>query len=64
MRAKHIGEKIFDRGVSKEQIVLIGYGETKPIYHQNYIDSLTTDDAKEEAHQANRRLELKILEIK
>ena len=63
-RARYVREDLLKRGVSEKQVTVVGYGETKPIYDKAFIENLTAEEAKEEAHYVNRRIELKILEIK
>jgi hypothetical protein len=63
---KHV-EYIFDKltglGIKPERLVANGYGEQNPIYTQQFIDGLKTEQEKEEFHQKNRRIELKILRL-
>lgn len=57
-RAQSCVTYLISRGVTKENIIAKGYGETKPV-------NACTNGKKcsEEEHQANRRTELKILEV-
>jgi outer membrane protein OmpA-like peptidoglycan-associated protein len=58
-RADAIGNYLIQRGIPKEQISTIGYGEDRLINHcQNDIE------CQEEAHRQNKRTELKITKIR
>lgn len=57
-RAKSAVDYIIAHGISKERIYAKGYGETIPV--NQCIDGV---DCTEEAHQANRRTEFKVVKI-
>lgn len=61
-RAMSVVNYLIDHGISKDRLKFAGYGETQLIVPDAEINKLT-GDAREEAHQQNRRTEFKILEI-
>jgi outer membrane protein OmpA-like peptidoglycan-associated protein/predicted negative regulator of RcsB-dependent stress response len=60
-RAKAVYDYVVDKGIDASRLEYKGYGETKPINSDEEIAKLATGEAKEEAHQENRRTEYKIL---
>ncbi|MCD6557042.1 MAG: OmpA family protein, partial [Bacteroidales bacterium] len=54
-RAASVKEFLFDKGIPKDKIVSKGYGESKPAF-------LPADT--EENRAKNRRVELKVIDIK
>ena len=48
-RAKRVVNYLVDNGISKERMVAVGYGNTKPIY---------PDPKLSQEEQANRRVEI------
>ena len=76
-RAEVIVDYLINKGVSADRVIAKGYGKTFPrfIYTNTsffkkgdfltdeYISKLKTEEQKEEAHQKNRRIELKILKV-
>ncbi len=63
MRAVAVYEYLILHGVSPDQLVDSGYGETKPVYSQFQIDSDTSKANKEKMYRANRRTEFKLLRV-
>lgn len=53
-RAKNVAEYLYDKGLSKDQIIYKGYGKRQPIVR----------DIRSPRQELNQRVELKILEIK
>lgn len=49
--------------VNSNQLKAKGFGESKPIYSKEYIATLTEDKAIQDAHQANRRVLVRIIDI-
>lgn len=60
-RAKSVHDYIVSKGVSADRLEHKGYGSSKPVYTDEQIAGLATDEEKEAAHQANRRTEYKII---
>ncbi|MCG3165136.1 MAG: hypothetical protein POELPBGB_00897 [Bacteroidia bacterium] len=62
-RAEAVANYLISKGVSAERIVSKGYEYKIPIISDEEIAKLKTEEQKEEAHQKNRRIELKILKV-
>lgn len=64
-RANSCVEYLISKGIPKERLVPVGYGENKPVEGLtcDFIESLPTEDEQEAAHQKNRRTQFKILSI-
>ena len=60
-RAKSVYDYVVNKGIDASRLTYKGYGATKPVYTDEYINGLNTDKEKEAAHQANRRTEYKII---
>jgi len=60
-RAQSCVDYLIKNGIAKDRLVVKGYGETKLIKTDAEIAKLKFRDEKEEAHQENRRTEIKIL---
>lgn len=60
-RAKSVYDYVISKGIDASRLSYKGYGETKPVYSDEYINGLSTEKEKEAAHQANRRTEYKIV---
>lgn len=60
-RAKSVYDYVISKGIDASRLSYKGYGETKPVYSDEYISGLSTEKEKEAAHQANRRTEYKIV---
>jgi len=60
-RARSAVDYIITQGISAERLVAKGYGETQLLISNEEIEKLPTAEAKEQAHQKNRRTEFKIL---
>lgn len=60
-RAKAVYDYVISKGIDATRLTYVGYGSTKPVYSDKYISELKSDEEKENAHQANRRTEYKIL---
>jgi len=60
-RAKAVYDFLVNKGVEAERLSYKGYGEENPINTDEEIAKLTTEEAKEKAHQENRRTEYRIV---
>ncbi|PHR48107.1 MAG: hypothetical protein COA32_06165 [Fluviicola sp.] len=60
-RAKAVYEYLIEKGVDKSRLSYKGYGESQPIYTDEEIEMLESEEAKEKAHQENRRTEYRIV---
>ena len=74
-RAESVVEYLMSKGIDKERLKAVGYGQRDPrillkntgsfkagdILDDNFIDKLKNNKTKEEAHQLNRRTEFKVL---
>jgi outer membrane protein OmpA-like peptidoglycan-associated protein len=60
-RAKSVFDYLVAKGIDKARLEHKGYGASQPVYSDDYIKGLSSDKEKENAHQANRRTEYKIL---
>ena len=60
-RAQSCVTYLIDNGISSSRLVSKGYGETKLIKTDSEIAKIKFQDEKEDAHQENRRTEIKIL---
>ncbi len=54
-RAKSVVEYLISKGINKDRLLAVGYGETQPI--NECIDGVSCSDSK---HAANRRTEFKV----
>lgn len=61
-RAQSAVDYIVSKGVNPSRIVAKGYGESQLIISDPEIAKLETPEAKERAHQRNRRTEFKVIE--
>ncbi len=61
-RAQSCVDYLTSKGIDKSRLNAKGYGEANPIIPDSEINKLTTEKAKEDAFQQNRRTEFKILE--
>lgn len=59
-RAESAKQFLVDRGINKDRIKTIGYGETQP---RNRCDCQNNVDCSESEHQYNRRTEVRIISI-
>ncbi|MBW7866743.1 MAG: PD40 domain-containing protein [Brumimicrobium sp.] len=60
-RAKSVYDYLIEKGVEANRLTYKGYGATQPIISDNEISKLSTEEAKEKAHQENRRTEYRII---
>lgn len=60
-RAKAVYDFLINKGVEAERLSYKGYGEENPMNTDEEIAKLTTEEAKEKAHQENRRTEYRIV---
>jgi len=60
-RAKSVVDFLVANGIEASRLTSKGYGETKPIISDEEIAKLSTDAAKEKAHQENRRTEYTVV---
>ncbi|MEM7550683.1 MAG: OmpA family protein [Bacteroidota bacterium] len=61
-RAQSAVDYIVLAGISSSRIVAKGYGESQLIIPDSEIEQLISEEAKEAAHQKNRRTEFKVIE--
>lgn len=61
-RAQSCVDYLLQKGIDKSRLIAKGYGESQPVITDAEINKLPTEEAKEEAHQKNRRTEFKIIE--
>lgn len=60
-RAESVYNYLVSKGVKADRMKHKGYGSSQPIYTDQQIGQMATDKQKEAAHQANRRVEYKII---
>lgn len=60
-RAKAVYDYVVAKGIDSKRMTYKGYGETKTIVSDAEIAKLASEEAKEAAHQSNRRTEYKII---
>lgn len=60
-RAKSVLDYLVSQGIAATRLTSKGYGETKTVVSDAEIAKLTTEKAKEAAHQKNRRTEYKFI---
>lgn len=60
-RAKAAESYLIKKGISKDRLKSVGYGESKPFVTDAEINKMSSKTAKEAAHQKNRRTAFKIL---
>jgi outer membrane protein OmpA-like peptidoglycan-associated protein len=61
-RAQSCVDYLVKKGIDKDRIIAKGYGKQQLLIKDAEIENLKTEKEKEEAHQKNRRTEIKILE--
>ena len=61
-RAQSAVAYIVSKGIDENRLIARGYGESQLLLSDDEINKLTTEEAKESAHQRNRRTELKVTE--
>ena len=61
-RAQSCVTYLISKGIAKNRMIAIGYGETKPIVPQEVIDEMVVDGPEfEAAHQKNRRTAFRVI---
>ncbi|MDR0802020.1 OmpA family protein [Fluviicola sp.] len=60
-RAKSVKDYLIQQGIDASRLSSKGYGETMPIFTDEAIANMATENEKEKAHQENRRTEYKIV---
>lgn len=60
-RAKSVKDYLIQQGIDAARLSSKGYGETMPIFSDEAIAKMPTENDKEKAHQENRRTEYKIV---
>ncbi len=60
-RAQTCVDYLIERGIARERMVPVGYGESKPIISDEEIAALPTDEERLVAHQKNRRTVFRVL---
>ncbi len=61
-RAQSAVDYIVSKGIESGRLIARGYGESQLIISDDEINSLPTEEARESAHQRNRRTEFKVIE--
>ncbi|MDF1672582.1 MAG: OmpA family protein, partial [Vicingaceae bacterium] len=61
-RAQSCMDYLVEKGIAKDRLIAKGYGETMLLVSDVDIEKMTSETAKEDAHQKNRRTEFKIIE--
>ncbi len=61
-RAQSAVDYIVSKGVSTDRLIARGYGESQLLISDDDINKLPTEEARESAHQRNRRTEFKVTE--
>ncbi len=62
-RAKSIADYLINRGVEPDRLRAVGYGEMEPLFTDQTIMSLESEEEREILHSRNRRTEFTILAI-
>lgn len=60
-RAKSVKDYLISQGISSSRLTSVGFGETTPIFTDEAISKMNSENEKEKAHQENRRTEYRIL---
>jgi len=61
-RAQSAVDYIVSTGIESDRLIARGYGESQLLTSDDEINKLPTEEAKESAHQRNRRTEFKVTE--
>jgi len=61
-RAQSAVDYIVSKGIDSERLIARGYGESQLLLTDEEINKLASEEAKESAHQRNRRTEFKVTE--
>jgi len=61
-RAQSAVEYISSKGIDADRLIARGYGESQLLISDEEINKLPTEEAREQAHQRNRRTEFKVIE--
>ncbi len=61
-RAQSAVEYIVSKGIDPDRLIAKGYGESQLLISDEEINKLPTEEAREQAHQRNRRTEFKVIE--
>lgn len=62
-RAKAIAAQLKKRNVPETQYTAVGYGESKPIVSETYINEVKSFYGRDELYRINRRVEISIIQI-
>ena len=62
--AEYVVNWLVNKGINKDRLKAVGYGGMYPIVSDNNISKMKNQSLKDEAHQKNNRIEIKIIEIK
>lgn len=60
-RAKSVMDFLITQGIDAKRLSSKGFGESKPVISDEAIAKMTTEAAKEKAHQENRRTEYTVI---
>jgi outer membrane protein OmpA-like peptidoglycan-associated protein len=61
-RAQSAVDYISSKGIDADRLIARGYGESQLLISDEEINKLPTEEAREQAHQRNRRTEFKVIE--
>jgi outer membrane protein OmpA-like peptidoglycan-associated protein/Tol biopolymer transport system component len=61
-RAQSAVDYIVSKGIESDRLIARGYGESNLLIQDEEINKLPTEEAREAAHQRNRRTEFKVIE--
>lgn len=61
-RAQSCLNYLMDKGLLKDRLIAKGYGKQQLIASDEQINNMSSESEKEDAHQQNRRTEIKIIE--
>ena len=64
IRAERIVKYLIAHGIDENRLIATGMGETDPIVSDQEIKEMTNDLDRELAHRQNRRVQVKIVEMK
>ena len=59
-RAEGIKNDLLELGIDHAKLTTVGKGESEPIYSDEMIANLTTNEDREKVHAINRRIELHV----
>ncbi len=63
-RAQSLADYLVSKGIRGKRLTAVGYELKKPLFTDDYIETLASSEEQELAHDRNRRIELTIIEKK